>query len=45
MPFVHRPGTDFTAGNYHLPIVLTTTDIRTPKVEQILANDAVQINW
>jgi pyridoxamine 5'-phosphate oxidase len=33
------------AGNEHLPIVLTTADIRTPKVEQILANDAVQINW
>jgi pyridoxamine 5'-phosphate oxidase len=33
------------AGSYHLPIVLTTTDIRTPKVGQILANDTVQINW
>ncbi|KAF9786798.1 hypothetical protein BJ322DRAFT_1052049 [Thelephora terrestris] len=32
-------------GNEHLPIILTTTDIRTPKVEQILANDTVQINW
>ena len=32
-------------GNEHLPIVLTTTDIRTPKVEQILANDTAQINW
>ena len=32
-------------GNEHLPILLTTTDIRTPKVEQILANDTVQINW
>ena len=33
------------AGNGHLPIILTTTDIRTPKVDQILANDTVQINW
>lgn len=33
------------AGNDHPPIILTTTDIRTPKVEQILANDTVQINW
>lgn len=33
------------AGNEHLPIILTTTDIRTPKVKQILANDVVQINW
>ena len=32
-------------GNEHLPIILTTTDIRTPKVEQILANDTAQINW
>jgi len=32
-------------GNKHLPILLTTTDIRTPKVEQILANDTAQINW
>jgi len=32
-------------GIEHLPIVLTTTDIRTPKVEQILANDTAQINW
>ena len=32
-------------GNEHLPILLTTTDIRTPKVEQILADDTVQINW
>ena len=32
-------------GNQHLPILLITTDIRTPKVEQILANDMVQINW
>lgn len=32
-------------GNEHLPIVLTTTDIRTPKVDQILKNDTVQINW
>lgn len=32
-------------GNEHLPIVLTTTDIRTPKVQQILANDTVQICW
>lgn len=32
-------------GDEHLPIVLTTTDIRTSKVEQILANDTVQINW
>lgn len=32
-------------GNEHLPIILTTTDIRTPKVEQILTNDTVQINW
>ena len=32
-------------GNEHLPIVLTTTDIRTPKVQQILANDTVQVNW
>ena len=35
----------FPDGNEHLPIALTTTDIRTPKVEQILANDTVQINW
>ena len=32
-------------GNEHLPIVLAATDIRTPKVEQILANDTVQVNW
>ena len=32
-------------GNEHLPIILAATDIRTPKVEQILANDVVQINW
>ena len=32
-------------GNEHLPILLTTTDIRTPKVEQILAHDTTQINW
>ena len=32
-------------GNEHLPILLTTTDIRTPKVEQILENDTVQICW
>ncbi|KAF9654094.1 hypothetical protein BDM02DRAFT_3125046 [Thelephora ganbajun] len=32
-------------GNEHLPIILTTTDIRTPKVEQILANDTAQVNW
>ena len=32
-------------GNEHLPIVLTTTDIRTPKVEQILVSDTVQISW
>lgn len=32
-------------GNEHLPIILTTTDIRTPKVEQIHANNATQINW
>lgn len=32
-------------GSEHLPILLTTTDTRTPKVEQILANDTVQINW
>ena len=32
-------------GNKHLPIILTTTDLRTPKVEQILANDSVQLNW
>jgi pyridoxamine 5'-phosphate oxidase len=32
-------------GNEHLPIILTTTDSRTPKVEQILANDKVQVNW
>ena len=26
-------------------MLLTTTDIRTPKVGQILANDTVQVNW
>lgn len=33
------------SGNEHLPIILGTTDIRTPKVGQILANDTVQICW
>jgi pyridoxamine 5'-phosphate oxidase len=32
-------------GNERFPIILTTTDTCTPKVEQILANDTVQINW
>ena len=32
-------------GNEYLPIVLAATDIHTPKVEHILANDAVQMNW
>ena len=32
-------------GNEHLPILLTTTDVRTPKVEEILAGDMVQICW
>ena len=32
-------------GHEDLPIILTTTDVRTPKVEQILANDTVQICW
>ena len=32
-------------GDEHLPTLLTTTGIRTPKVEQILANGTAQINW
>ena len=32
-------------GNEHFPVVLAATDVRTPKVEQILANDTVQMNW
>jgi pyridoxamine 5'-phosphate oxidase len=32
-------------GNEHLPILLAVTDVRSPKVEQILANDTVQICW
>lgn len=31
--------------NEHLPIILTTTDIRSPKVKQILTDDTVQISW
>ena len=29
----------------HLPILLTSTDVRSPKVQQLLTNDNVEIAW
>ncbi|EEB90103.1 hypothetical protein MPER_11737 [Moniliophthora perniciosa FA553] len=34
-----------TPGNEQLPLILTTTDIRTPKVAQILSNPRVELAW
>lgn len=31
--------------NNNLPLLLSTTDVRTPKVKQILSNPAVHISW